>query len=61
MTSRFWLKQMAGYVLAGAIFLLLGAQAYALTPAGTEIRNQSVATYKDANQQNQISTSNEVL
>ena len=62
MTSRIWLKKMAGYILASAFFLLLGAQANAsLTPAGTEIRNQSVATYKDANQQNQISTSNEVI
>jgi hypothetical protein len=61
MTSRIWLKHLAGYVLAGAIFLLLGAQANALTPAGTEIRNQSVATYKDANDQPQISTSNEVI
>ena len=44
-----------------AMLFLLGAKAMALTPAKTEIRNQSVATYKDANNQPQISTSNEVI
>jgi uncharacterized repeat protein (TIGR01451 family) len=44
-----------------AMLFLLGTRAMALTPAGTEIRNQSVATYKDANDLSQISTSNEVI
>ena len=54
-------RRMYSSILALAAIFLLGARAFALTPAGTEIRNQSVATYKDANDQNQISTSNEVI
>lgn len=61
MTQRKWTKKLAGYILVSAALIFLGAQAMALTPAGTEIRNQSVATYKDVNLQPQISTSNEVI
>jgi len=58
-----WTKRLLGGALVGAVSLFLGLQAHAAgyTPAGTEIRNQSVATYKDANNQPQISTSNEVI
>lgn len=58
-----WTKRLLGGALVGAVSLFLGLQAHAAgyTPAGTEIRNQSVATYKDAKDQPQISTSNEVI
>jgi hypothetical protein len=60
-----WSRRLLGSVLIGIASLYLGLQAQiraaSLTPAGTEIRNQSVATYKDANDQPQISTSNEVI
>ncbi|OQC17598.1 MAG: hypothetical protein BWX73_00113 [Lentisphaerae bacterium ADurb.Bin082] len=61
MTSRTLIKKLARSLFVGAAFVFLSVQAWALTPAGTEIRNQSVATYKDANAQPQISTSNEVI
>lgn len=62
MTTRTnWTRRLLGSAIVGTASLYLGLQAYALTPAGTEIRNQSVATYKDANLQSQISTSNEVI
>lgn len=60
-TSRTLIKKLARSLFVGAAFVFLSVQAWALTPAGTEIRNQSVATYKDANAQPQISTSNEVI
>lgn len=57
-----WTRHLLSSVIAGAVSLFLGVQAYAaMTPAGTEIRNQSVATYRDINEQPQISTSNEVI
>ncbi|NMA42225.1 MAG: hypothetical protein GX946_02455 [Oligosphaeraceae bacterium] len=54
-------KQMHARILVILALLLPGIQAFCWTPAGTEIRNQSVATYKDLNDQPQISTSNEVI
>jgi hypothetical protein len=45
-----------------ALVVLLGqGRAHALTKAGSEIRNQSVATYLDGNGKNQTTTSNEVI
>ncbi|HOG50975.1 MAG TPA: hypothetical protein PKY10_10320, partial [Lentisphaeria bacterium] len=61
MKSRTLTKKLARSLFVGVAFVFLSAQAWALTPAGTEIRNQSVATYKDANAQPQVSTSNEVI
>jgi uncharacterized repeat protein (TIGR01451 family) len=60
-TSRKLAKKLVKSLFVGAAFVFLSAQALAWTPAGTEIRNQSVATYKDINDQPQISTSNEVI
>lgn len=48
-------------VLVGFVLALFLGQAYAATEAGTEIRNQSVATYEDAAGRPQVSTSNEVI
>lgn len=41
--------------------LALSGAAWALTPAGTEIRNQSVATYEDSEGNDYTTTSNEVI
>lgn len=45
----------------GALLATGVSSALAFTPAGTEIRNQSTATYLDASNTPQIATSNEVI
>lgn len=53
----FWVAML----LVASSVLMLAGSAFALTPAGTEIRNQSVATYSDSGGNPYSTSSNEVI
>lgn len=53
----FWVAML----LVASSLMVLAGSAFALTPAGTEIRNQSVATYSDSGGNPYSTSSNEVI